>query len=281
MSSKEQREYWRLAQRKHRIKQASLKQAAVFKPHITRFELCSFCGKWHPTEAILRTGNFARFSLDSFHTAENILAATDMFQTRMERCTQSRMQFYNEDEHTAKLHCEIILNDPLYRHAPPGVPSLAPADQILAPIHIDNKPWLSKDPAIIALGKCFTVKMRENPDMDPQKAVEESMSELKTVGKGEREKQTVGDLFGKSAAEIRAMTKKKKQAGMTVGDLFGQTTEEIVAFQKCVKEKMQTENMTREEAEKACEVLKDTSADRAGAKKKLPMAEGVWGSTYT
>jgi len=220
---------------------------------------------------------------------------------RLRMCTRSRMQLYKENEQTAILHCEIIVNDPLMRHAPPGVPLepvesfLSQATDVIVPVEIckDLDVSLTKDPTIIALGRCFTQKMRKQPDMDPQEAVEECMSELRSTEQGDLKKPAVGDLFGKSAAEIRAMSKRKQDPSFTVGDLSGLTQKQILrmqrhgwdqddnaAFEACVREKMEKEHMTRKEAEEACEALSASSADRAGAKKKLPLAEGVAGQIH-
>ncbi|MCK4481718.1 hypothetical protein KAU55_00720 [Candidatus Bathyarchaeota archaeon] len=353
------RRYWR---DKKRAQRASDKVAA-FTPRITRFERCSFCRQWHPTEAILSNGTMPRFTLDSFHKKESILtfvrgleaglpktaafidlehatalcmkqlmdetgisedAALKQAETlirndgyrdkliklhhdtavlesvrnrNLKMCMISRMELYKENEDIARANCMNILEDPLYRHFPPGLVKDPQGrydltGPVLVPLEIDSTPELTRNPALMALGQCFTEKMREKPSADPQKIVEECMGKVRSTEHGEPEKPAVGDLFGKSPAEIRAMTRTKPDQALTVGDIYGKTRKQLLrmqrhgwdqeeneAFEQCVLRKMK-EGKTRDEAEKICEALSATSADRAGAKKKLPMAGGVWGSTH-
>jgi len=281
MSTEEQREYWKLAQRKHRIKQAALKQPAIFTPRITRLELCGLCKAWHPVECILPSGQFARFSLDSYHSrstidswVSNMKLGEDQVIDPVGQCARTRMQIYHESYEVAEHNCKILMEDPLYRHFPPGL--IQPAGKMDG-THLDSTYLLmdaKEKQSIDELQRCFQKKVKEG--MDPADAVQECTLELRREKDPEKQEFTVGDLYGKSRAEIDAMTPKKKDPNLTVGDLYGKSTKEILAFEKCVKEKMQTDNMTREEAEKACEALNTMSADRAEAKKKLP-TEGVWG----
>jgi len=296
MSTEYQREYWRLAQKKHRIKQANLEQAAIFKPNITRFERCSIDGKWYPTAAILRTGDIVRFSLDSYHRASGIpqrplklpkdvpKTEIDSINSReFEICVDSRMLLYHESENIARANCSLVLEDPLYRHFPPGLiqdPQGRYHVTDAVPIEINSEPWLFGDPIIHALRKCFKEKMKKH--MKPEKAVKECMDSIKQV---ETDNLTVGDLFGKSRAEIAAMTRKPDDPNLTVGNLFGKTTEQILreqrhgwnqneseAFEKCVIDQMK-EGKTRDEAEKLCEALSATSTD-----KKLKADGSIYGT---
>ncbi|MCK4434924.1 hypothetical protein KAU92_05485, partial [Candidatus Bathyarchaeota archaeon] len=171
MSTEYQREYWRLAQKKHRIKQASLEQAAIFRPNITRFERSSVDGRWYPTAAILPSGDFVRFSLDSYHSASGILrrplklpkgvpkTEIDSINSReFEICVDSRMHLYHESERIARANCSLVLEDPLYRHFPPGLirdPQGRYDVTGVVPVEIDKEPWSSRDPIIQALRKCF------------------------------------------------------------------------------------------------------------------------------
>lgn len=352
--TEKQREYWRERQREHRIKKASLKHAAVFEPNLIRFELCSFCKKWHGTQAILADGTFLKFTLDSYHSKESVLnfvrglqaglpeeagyidhkTATelcikDLMDTRgyaedaareeakklllndayriklikfhhdlardqyfrvskLKMCINSRMQIYHETEHYARLNCEVIMQDKSYRHFPPGLVKdpeghYEITGPVLVPAAIDKEPWIPKDPTITALRKCFREKLQKHPDLDPAVAIQECMREVEFLEYGEPHKPAVGDLFGKSAAEIRAMSKRKPDPALTVGDLYGKTKKQILrmqrhswdekdneAFEQCVIEKMK-EGMTRKEAEDICEALSASSADR----KLKPIDDGA------
>lgn len=288
------RRYWR---EKKRTQRAS-KKKVVFEPHITEFQHCALCGEWHPIAYVLATGRYGRVSLDSYHSRETILnfvrdidaslhrdktKADAVNERNLKMCMLSRMQLYNESEHWARANCMIILEDKMYRHFPEGL-TRDPQGRydlvgdVLVPVEIckDLDVSLTKDPTILALGRCFTEKMKKNPSMDPQEAVEECMSELRSTEQGDLKKPAVGDLFGKSAAEIRAMSKRKQDPSFTVGDLSGLTQKQILrmqrhgwdqddnaAFEACVREKMEKEHMTRKEAEEACEALSATTADRA------------------
>lgn len=280
--SEDIRAYWREAQRRHRAKKADLASKG-FTPRITQFQLCSMCGEWHPTRAILPDGTFARFNLDSFHNPteindwrRNVRLLVDLklpeqdpldkcvanlkdegwtekkakeecekriedpdwrksddqleevkrnFITQLEMCTRSRMEFYEETREVAEANCKILLEDPLLRHTPPG---------LIMPGAIDNKPEETRGPDMATLGKCFTRKVLKE-GLDPQEAVQECMFELqhkKAEKEAEKPRETVGDLFGKTPAEIEAMRKKPEDDKFTVGDLYGQTKKEILKQQR-------------------------------------------------
>ena len=347
------RRYWR----EKKQAQRAAKKVVAFTPRITRFERCSFCRQWHPTEAILSDGNMPRFTLDSFHSKESVLnfvrgletglpklaayidgktamslcikdlvenegyaddaaeaeakalIQNDVYRTKLVKfhhdaavlenvrnrslkmCMISRMELYKENEDIARANCTIILEDPLYRHFPPGLVKdpqgrynlIGP---VLVPLQIDSTPELTRNPDLMALGRCFTDKMRKDPSRDPQEVIEQCMTELRSTKHGQPEKPVVGDLYGKSAAEIKAMSKRKPDPTLTVGDLYGKTKKQILreqrrgwdqedneAFEQCVIEKMK-EGKTQDEAEKLCESLSATSTDR-----KLEAADGVFGQT--
>lgn len=208
---------------------------------------------------------------------------------RLKMCMIGRMEMYKETEYFARLNCETLLADPLYRHMPEGLKRdpygiYDITGPILVPAQIDQYPWIyTKDPSLEAFRECFTRKMKKNPKMDPRQAIEECLSETRPTKEGEDVRPAVGDLYGKSKAAIAAMTKRKLDLTLTVGDIYGLSRkqrlrmqrlgwdqEDNAAFEKCVVEKMK-EGMTRKEAEDICEALSASSADR----KLKPIDDGA------
>lgn len=237
------RRYWR---DKKRAQRASRKIVA-FTPRITEFQLCSFCRKWHPTAAILRTGHYLRFTLDSFHSRSMIddwlretesarkLAAgparqhQDLYVSRLEACAVTRMQIYKESRGVAEHNCKILFEDPLLRHNPPGL--IHPADKLEGidlefPVRLDAK----QQEELSEMKRCFRKKAEKG--IDPVDAVNECMVEVHKQKDPNKELFTVGDLFGKSPKEIATMTKKEKNPSLTVGDLYGKTKKQILDEQR-------------------------------------------------
>lgn len=219
-----------------------------------------------------------RTKLVKFHHDAAVLE--NVRNRRLKMCMLGRMEMFKETENIARANCMNLLEDPLFRHFPEGLVKDPQGrydlvGDVLVPFEIckDLEISLIKNPTIKALQQCFTAKMKKNPDLDPGVAMQECMSELKSTEHGEPEKQQVGDLYGKSAAEIRAMSKSKPDSSLTVGNIFGLTRKQRLrmqrhgwdqkdneAFEQCVVEKMK-EGKTRKEAEDLCEALSDVSTD--------------------
>lgn len=261
------REYWR---DKKRAQRAS-KKTVFFTPHVTEKKQCDICGHYHPSEVITAHGNLIQIDSSVFHA--DGLGITGRQATPMEKCMGNMIDVYGEDEATARETCMKLLNDPFYHHYLPETKQLVTGKPKIDCSEISFK----TTPAEKALATLI------NRGFSPREAWQKAQEQFP-----KKQAMTVGDIYGKTRAEIRAMTKKKPDPSLTVGDLFNKSPAEIRAmsdqeenetYKQCVEKKMQTKNMTREEAEKACEVLKDTGADRAD-KNKLPMADGIAGQTH-
>lgn len=264
------RRYWRDNKRTQRAS----KKTVVLRPHVTEKKQCDICGHYHPSEVITAHGTLIQIDSTVFHA--DGLGITGRQATPMEKCIGNIMDVWGEDEAAARQTCMKLLNDPFYHHYLPETKQL-----VTGKPKIDCSEILFKTtPAEKALATFI------NRGFSPREAWQKAQEQFP-----EKQAVTVGDLFGKSRAEIAAMTKKKKDPTLTVGDLFGKTKKQILreqrrgwdqedneAFEQCVIEKMK-EGKTRKEAEDICEALNATSADR-GAKKKLPLAEGVAGQIH-
>lgn len=119
------REFLRDRQRAYRAKKKAA--ATQFKPRILRFELCSACHSWHPTQAMPSNGAIIRVPLDFYHQSEidsirrNFdilikLAQGEESVNAMSRCIQWQMREEGvEDEQSARENCELLFKDPQAR----------------------------------------------------------------------------------------------------------------------------------------------------------------------
>lgn len=150
--------------------------------------------------------------------------------TPMQMCARARMDLYQETREIAEHNCQIIMNDPMYRHNPPGL--------ILAPAAVDSNPHESRDPRKRFLDKCFAEKIRKG--VDPKDAVNRCIVEFHQEEEKEKEetpKATVGDLYGKSPAEIAAMVAELEDfTTMTLPRLYGKTKKQILKEQDDARE---------------------------------------------
>lgn len=150
-------------------------------------------------------------------------------------CIHSRVQFYKESESIAKHNCEILLNDPFMRHFPPGL--IAPADLDPSPNTVDAYDLSDEDHVDREeLSACFAEKV--NDGTAPLQAVKECVVEIgfkKSMDALKESRKGVGNLYGKSRAEIAAMSgKSAPDPSLTVSrvSLFGKTKKQILEEQR-------------------------------------------------
>lgn len=249
---------------------AAAKKDVVFRPHVTEKKQCDVCGHYHPSAVITAHGTLIQIDSSVFHA--DGLGITDIQATPMEQCIGNMRDVYGEDEATARKTCMKLLNNPFYHHYLPETKQL-----VTGKPKIDCSEILFKT---TPTEKAFATLI--NRGFSPQEAWQKAIEQFP-----KKQAMTVGDLFGKSRAEIDAMTKSKTDPALTVGDLYGKTKKQILTmqrrgwdqkdnevFEQCVIEKMK-EGKTRKEAEDLCEALAGVSGDN-----ELELAEGVAGQTH-
>ena len=235
-------EYWRKNQRRYR---ARLRAAAAqiietpsaeqeVKPRILLKGSCSLCGQLHPVEVLLGNGDVARFSLDSFHSKQELstyaykvaklytdhvnachsLGLSNVvheFTLPYLQCISSRKELYGESDETASHNCSILLSDPLYRHFPPG---------LIVPVQATEAP----DPTTAHVDSLVAERVsREGEHPKDARVMCNVLKQKPETDDG----LTVGNLYGKTREEVAAMSRKPDDPNLTVGSLYGKTRKEI------------------------------------------------------